>query len=225
MNWSFGTHTKIFWPRHGASIVPEDNTHPLWYELASYLGDDFNPFLCHGNDGAVNAEAALYDTAQDFYRDTQRYLYHLTAYYLEHWKQPAYAWVYLLSLTQQSTILDYSCGIGCDGVALMEAGFRHVSFADLEGESLRYLRWRLQQRMYLDAPVYTLPTAVIPLHDLVWCMDTIEHIPPQEQIAFIDYLKTHGNCVILNLVDDRQANGVVHHAVDIEALTAHIADR
>ena len=39
-------------------------------------------------------------------------------------------------------VLDYGCGIGADGLLLLEAGYR-VEFADFDNPSIEYLRWRL----------------------------------------------------------------------------------
>src|SRR5207248_483828 len=44
-----------------------------------------------------------------------------------------------------SRLLDYGCGIGSDGLRLLDRGYR-VEFADFDNPSARYLRWRLDRR-------------------------------------------------------------------------------
>ena len=65
---------------------------------------------------------------------------------------------YLRELTRLvppgSRVLDYGCGIGSDGLMLLEAGYR-VEFADFDNPSTAYLRWRLEQRGF-DAAVHDL---------------------------------------------------------------------
>ena len=55
-------------------------------------------------------------------------------------------------------ILDYGCGIGSDGLLLLEAGYR-VEFADFDNPSTAFLRWRLARRGF-DAPVHDLDVEV-----------------------------------------------------------------
>src|SRR4051794_31555953 len=69
---------------------------------------------------------------------------------------------YLEQLTdlapQGSHVLDYGCGIGSDGLALIEPGYR-VEFADFANPSTEYLRCRLKRRRF-DAPVHALDREV-----------------------------------------------------------------
>ena len=71
-------------------------------------------------------------------------------------------------------VLDYGCGIGSDGLALLEAGYE-VEFADFDNPSTAYLRWRLARRE-LSAPIYDLDVEVPGGFDAAYAFDVIEHV-------------------------------------------------
>ena len=73
-----------------------------------------------------------------------------------------------------SRLLDYGCGIGSDGLLLLEAGYR-VEFADFDNPSTEFLRWRLERRG-LDAPVHDLDKEVPDGFDAAYAFDVIEHV-------------------------------------------------
>ena len=196
--------------------------HPLWLELGCYLGKRFRSDWCTSADSIVREEFARYPTAEAFYRESEVYLYHLIGYWLEGQKRPAHAWLLQSTGNVRCSVLDYGCGIGCDGIWLLDAGY-DVSFADIEGPSLAFLRWRLAQRFYYGSPVYALPLAPgAQEHTFVFCMDVLEHLPPAEHPKLLAHLATLGRFVLVNLIDDKAANGTVHHPVDVEGLTAFL---
>lgn len=207
------------WPNSG-------RIHPLWLELACYLGTRFRSDWCGSADALVHAEFARYPSAEAFYRESEIYLYHLIGYWLEGYKRPAHAW--LLQSTggmPGCTVLDYGCGIGCDGLWMLDAGYQ-VTFADMAGRSLDFLRWRLAQRWYAHVPVYTVPLQeALPAYHFVWCMDVLEHLPPDEHREFLVHLATLGRFVLVNLIVDPDADGTVHHPLDVEGLTDYLSTR
>lgn len=203
-------------------LPTEGAMHPLWLELGCYLGQRFRPEWCTSVDSLVHEEFAKYPSAQAFYQESEVYLYHLIGYWLEGWKRPAHAWLLQSAGGMRCSVLDYGCGIGCDGLWFLDAGF-DVAFADMPSRSLDFLRWRLKQRWYFGVPVYEVPfQKPIPPQTFVWCMDVLEHLPPEDHAAFLTYLASLGRFVLVNLVDDKSADGTVHHVVDVEGLTAHI---
>ncbi len=204
-------------------------SHPAWDELLHYLGGQFRKEWLHITDADIHAEFAKYPDAATFYRETDVYLYNGLGYFFEGWKRSWYA--HLLSafggMGRGISILDYGCGIGCDGLWLLDANFK-VSFADVESRSLDFLRWRLWARRFA-AEVYVLPSdsaeahPEIPLHAVVWCMDVLEHLPsPMHERFLVETLPARGQVVFVNLVHDVTADGTVHHPVDIETLTAAV---
>ena len=203
----------------------EGPLHPLWLELACYLGKRFRSDWCTSADHIVQEEFARYPSAEAFYRESEVYLYHLLGYWLEGCKRPAHAWLLQSTGNVRCSVLDYGCGIGCDGLWLLDAGY-DVSFVDMEGPSLAFLRWRLAQRFYYGSPIYTLPlTQSIPQHTFVWCMDVLEHLPSAEHQDFLAHLASLGRFVLVNLIQDKAADGTVHYPVDVEGLTAFLREQ
>ena len=206
-------------------LPPDGYLHPVWLELACYLGKRFRSDWCGSSDSVVQAEFAKYPSADAFYRESEVYLYHLLGYWLEGCKRPAHAWLLQSTGNVRCSVLDYGCGVGCDGLWLLDAGY-DVSFADVPSPSLEFLRWRLRQRWHFGAPIYTLPlTQAVPSHTFVWCMDVVEHLPPDDHLPFLEHLASLGQFVLVNLIADAHADGTVHHPVDIEGLTAAIRER
>lgn len=206
-------------------LPTEGPIHPVWLELMCYLGKRFRPDWCTSDDRIVLDEFARYPSAEAFYRESDVYLYHLLGYWLEGYKRPAHAWLLQSTGNVRCSVLDYGCGIGCDGLWFLDAGY-DVSFADMEGPSLAFLRWRLAQRFYYGSPVYTLPLMQpIPHHTIIWCMDVLEHLPSAEHRDFLAHLATLGRFVLMNLIDDKAADGTVHHPVDVEGLTAFLREQ
>ena len=203
-------------------LPTEGPLHPLWLELACYLGKRFRSEWCTSEDRIVQEEFAQYPSADAFYRESEVYLYHLIGYWLEGCKRPAHAWLLQSTGNVRCSVLDYGCGIGCDGLWLLDAGY-DVSFADVPSRSLDFLRWRLAQRLYYGSPVYELPlVGTIPQHMFIWCMDVLEHLPSAEHRDFLTHLATLGRFVLINFIDDKNADGTVHHPVDVEGLTAFL---
>ena len=206
-------------------LPTEGPLHPVWLELMCYLGKRFRSDWCTSSDSIVQEEFARYPSADAFYRESEVYLYHLLGYWLEGCKRPAHAWLLQSTGNVRCSVLDYGCGVGCDGLWLLDAGY-DVSFADIPSPSLEFLRWRLRQRWYYGSPVYEVPlTPDVPQHTFVWAMDVLEHLPPAEHEAFLMHLASLGRFVLVNLIDDKAADGTVHHPVDVEGLTAFLRER
>src|SRR4051794_11769774 len=95
-------------------------------ELQRYLGDAYDERLLRGHRQAMQAELAAATDEAGHYRSSETYLYDLTVFAMSGTKDP-----YLRDLTELvpagAHLLDYGCGIGSDGLGLLEAGYR-VSF-------------------------------------------------------------------------------------------------
>ena len=126
-------------------------------ELEEYLGAGFELRRLQDYEGELEREFAGFADERAFYRESESYLYNLTVFAMSRTKVP-----YLRELTRQvepgARLLDYGCGIGSDGLALLEAGYR-VEFADFDNPSIAYLRWRLARRG-LEAPIWDLEREV-----------------------------------------------------------------
>lgn len=167
-------------------------------ELKEYLGPEFDPEVFRDVAAKVDAEFGRFHDPREFYRRSRIYLYDLTLWDLSGAKAPGLRLVRALTALDD-TVLDYGCGIGADGLRLMELGYRRVAFADFDNPSTRYLKWRLQRRK-VGAPVYDIERDPIPRHRLVYSFDVIEHVP--EARVFLKTLERLGEIVVVNFLLD-----------------------
>src|SRR3954465_7769835 len=143
-------------------------------ELEEYLGEGYDHARLVRWQGAGDEELAQMGDEQLLYRSSRMYLYNLTAFAMTRTKEP-----YLRDLAalvpSGARVLDYGCGIGSDGLLLLEAGY-DVAFADFANPSIEYLRWRLDKRG-LEAPIYDLDSHPPPPGwDAGYSFDVIEHV-------------------------------------------------
>ena len=188
-------------------------------ELKEYLGDDYDHARLQRYEEAVDEELAQVGDEPTLYRTSQMYLYNLTAFAMSRTKEP-----YLADLTDVvppgSRVLDYGCGIGSDGLLLLEAGY-DVGFADFANPSTEYLRWRLEKRGF-DAPIYDLDSAAPdPGWDAAYSFDVIEHV--EDPFAFLEDLERLSNLVVVNFLEPLPDEPDVHHDLPIRALLNHAA--
>jgi SAM-dependent methyltransferase len=190
-------------------------------ELKEYLGDAYDHARLQRYEQAVDEELAEVGDEPTLYRTSQMYLYNLTAFAMSRTKEP-----YLADLTDLvppgSRVLDYGCGIGSDGLLLLEAGY-DVGFADFANPSTEYLRWRLRKRG-LEAPIYDLDSAPPPPGwDAAYSFDVIEHV--EDPFAFLAGLERLATLVVVNFLEPLPDEPDVHHELPIAALLDHAANR
>lgn len=188
-------------------------------ELRAYLGDSFDLDRLQRYQEQLDAEVAEIDDEQRFYETSQAYLYNLTAFAMTGTKLP-----YLRELTKRvppgARLLDYGCGIGADGLLLLEAGYR-VEFADFDNPSVAYLRWRLEQRG-LQAPIHDLKQQVPDGFDAAYAFDVIEHVP--DAFAFLGEMERRARLVCVNFLEPEPDDQEIHHELPIPQLLRHVAD-
>jgi hypothetical protein len=190
-------------------------------ELKAYLGDAYDHQLLVGHRQAVDAELAAVGDEATLYRTSRAYLYDLTAFAMSGAKAP-YVDLLRRAVPPGAWVLDYGCGIGSDGLALLEAGYR-VSFADFANPSTEYLRWRLARRG-LDAPVHDLDAGPPPGgHDLVYAFDVIEHV--EDPFAFLAAVEALAGRVLVNFLAPEPGETALHRPLPIGRLLRHAAAR
>jgi GT2 family glycosyltransferase/2-polyprenyl-3-methyl-5-hydroxy-6-metoxy-1,4-benzoquinol methylase len=194
-------------------------------ELRTYLGADFDEARLHLHAHHVDVEEASAEDQVEFYRTTDAYLYDLTAFAMWDTKLPYFEAI-KAAVAPGARLLDYGCGIGTDGLRLVDAGFR-VGFAEFDNPSSKYLRWRLDRRG-LGAPraeVYDVDGHVPGGFDLAYSIDVIEHV--EDPWAFLAGLEARAPIVAVNFLEDADDHNHrhPHHSLPITELLAHCEER
>jgi SAM-dependent methyltransferase len=189
-------------------------------ELRAYLSERFELDRLWRYQEQLEHEFAEIADEDEFYRTSQGYLYNLTAFAMTGTKLP-----YMRELTRHlgpgASVLDYGCGIGSDGLMLLDAGYR-VEFAEFDNPSAEYLRWRLAQRG-AGAPVHDLDGTVPDGFDAAYAFDVIEHV--SDPFAFLAELERRARLVLVNFLAPVPDDQALHRSLPIGALLAHVARR
>ena len=189
-------------------------------ELRAYLGDDYRRERLESHRELLEEEVKNVGDEHDLYRTSQAYLYDLTVFAMSPTKLP-----YLDALTRivppGSRVLDYGCGIGSDGLMLIEAGYR-VEFADFDNPSTAYLRWRLEHRG-VEAAVHDLDKHVPDGFDAAYSFDVIEHV--QDPYDFLRRMEERADLVEVNLLEFDPHEQELHYELPIPELLRYAADR
>jgi SAM-dependent methyltransferase len=198
------------------SLVPERER----AELRDYLGPAYDEDRLRRYELQLDEEFETFDDEASFYRASEAYLYNLTAFAMTRTKLP-----YLRELTRRvpvgSRLLDYGCGIGSDGLLLLDAGYR-VEFADFDNPSVEYLRWRLRRRG-IEAAIHDLDGTIPGGFDAVYSFDVIEHVP--DPVAFIGELEARAEVVAVNFLEPVPGETALHHPLPVDRLLSHCAHR
>lgn len=189
-------------------------------ELRQYLGDAFDLDRLQRYQDQLDAEYEEIGDEQQFYRTSVGYLYNLTAFAMSGTKLP-----YLEELHRHvpppARVLDYGCGIGADGLLLLEAGYQ-VEFADFDNPSVEYLRWRLDRRG-LDAPIHDLAKSVPSGFDAAYAFDVIEHV--DDPYEFLGEMERRARVVLVNFLEPEPDDQDLHHELPVSDLVAHASAR
>ncbi len=188
-------------------------------ELRDYLGDDFDLSKLQHYQRTLDSEYAQVGDEQRFYRVSRGYLYNLTAFAMTETKLP-YLRQLVRCIAPGARILDYGCGVGSDGLMLLEAGYT-VEFADFDNPSTEYLRWRLERRGF-DAPVHDLDREVPGGFDAAFAFDVIEHVP--DAFAFLGEMERRARVVEVNFLE-AEHDQELHHELSIPGLLRHAGAR
>jgi 2-polyprenyl-3-methyl-5-hydroxy-6-metoxy-1,4-benzoquinol methylase len=205
-------------PLVAASVAVELDPAREEAELRAYLGEEFQLDRLQHYQQHLDAEFEQVGHEDTFYLTSKAYLYNLTAFAMTGTKLP-----YLRKLTERvpagARLLDYGCGIGADGLLLLEAGYR-VEFADFDNPSVEYLRWRLRERG-LDAPIHDLNKGVPDGFDAAYAFDVIEHVP--DAFAFLREMEQRAKLVVVNFLEPEPGDQDLHHELPIRDLLAYVA--
>lgn len=188
-------------------------------ELRAYLGDRYEQGRLERWQETLEEEYARIGDEATLYRTSEAYLYNLTAFAMSGTKRPYLADL-AAAVAPPARLLDYGCGIGSDGLALIEAGYR-VAFADFGNPSARYLRWRLARRG-LEADLYDLDADEVPGgFDAAFAFDVIEHV--DDPFAFLAGLERRAALVAVNFLEPVAGESALHRPLPVADLVRHAA--
>jgi SAM-dependent methyltransferase len=187
-------------------------------ELQAYLGDSYDRGRLERWEEILDEEVERVGDEGALYRTSQAYLYNLTVFAMSGTKLP-YLRLLASVVPPGARVLDYGCGIGSDGLMLLEAGYR-VEFADFDNPSTAYLRWRLRHRG-LDAPVHDLDRDVPGGFDAAYAFDVIEHVP--DAYAFLDEMERRSELICVNLLEYEPHQQELHYELPIGDLLRRAA--
>jgi GT2 family glycosyltransferase/2-polyprenyl-3-methyl-5-hydroxy-6-metoxy-1,4-benzoquinol methylase len=187
-------------------------------DLRAYLGEEYDHGRLTHHVLLMQAEEEAAPSEAAFYRSSKMYLYDLTVFAMSGTKNP-YRDDLVALVPPGSTVLDYGCGIGADGLRLLDAGYR-VGFADFDNPSTEFLRWRLAHRG-LHAPVYDVDGEVPGGFDAAFSFDVIEHV--DDPFDFVDRLERRARVVAINFLDARPNDTHLHKPLPVGRLLDHAA--
>ena len=189
-------------------------------ELRRYLGDRYDETRLQHHHRDVEAEEAAAPDERTFYRTSEAYLYDLTVFAMSGTKAPYRRLVREL-LPPGGRALDYGCGIGADGLRLLEQGYR-IEFADFDNPSIEFLRWRLRERG-LVAPIHDVEKNIPGGFEVVYSFDVIEHVDEPE--TFLDRLESLGDIVVVNFLEPDAGDTHLHKPLPLADLLDRCATR
>jgi hypothetical protein len=131
-----------------------------------------------------NNPKSLSEIINDYYKNTELYIYDLTYYHQERLKTRFYDECYIPFLTEihRGIGLDYGGGIGEYTIEAMQMRFK-MDFFDIDGsKTLKYAKWRFDKH----AVKPNICSTIDKNYDFVVAMDVFEHLEnPDEAIKEI----------------------------------------
>ncbi len=185
----------------------ECSNNPYIEELIEFMGDDFSHERMHlaAKDLADQwneRNRPMIEDISEFYHNAKTYLYDLTSW---HGADPSRGmWTETVKKFVKEnnckTILDFGCGIGNDGLALLDLEGVSVDFVDLSCPCLDFLDFRIKKRGIEDrCNVIRCDDVYMPEkhYDFVICIDVIEHLCEVEKI--MSNLFNHCDMIIMTV--------------------------
>jgi SAM-dependent methyltransferase len=162
------------------TVDPFEAQHgPILDELVAFTGEPRADIRAKMEE-TVFRTARLFNerdaTPEQFYQDTDAYLYELASYEKDAWRA---ALAQLLGKSLRGRhVLEYGCGIGSFAFMLVEEGFR-VTASDISERNMNFLKFRIAHRGWGDRINAVAPAdALRPSrrYDIITCQHVLEHV-------------------------------------------------
>lgn len=152
-------------------------------ELKEYLGEKFIPYYDSSWELAKEwLSKKRYNRAmvEEFYRKTSNYIYNsIIFHYSGDRLDLKKYWLDLQKKYNINSVLDFGCGVGNDGLEMMNQGMK-VYFSDFNSPTLKFLLWRIKKRRYTEDQFEIIDVVKLQrMHlnvDMFWTIDVIEHM-------------------------------------------------
>ncbi len=178
-------------------------------ELQKYLGDDYIEYF--DSSWALanewnSEERSKPEDVEKFYQNTHWYVYNSLIFQESGDRENLEKDLdVILNSYNVSSVLDYGAGIGSDSLFFLERGLK-TYFADFDCPATKFLRFRINKRGYKDAHFVDVKKAVkIPEVELIWTIDTLEHMTDPEEI--LKYITPKTKVFSYFIDDDTLAGG------------------
>ena len=182
-------------------------------ELKEFFGNNFIEY--YDSSWALSNEWHTKDRStsaavEDFYASTSNYVYNSVIFY-ESGDRPDLSsqMAAIVEGFNITTVNDYGCGVGNDGINFIEKFNAKVNFTDFNSTSLAFLKWRLNKRgiSQSDYEINTIESKARTEAQLLWAVDVLEHmLNPLQVLDFV----TDKTKAIAFFVDDDDAAGGRH---------------
>lgn len=170
-----------------------------WRRLEDYLGEKFDPDLTDYSNCCEFVENEFTRLGPLFYQQSIGYLYELTHFHFSTYKDGFFDVVRRTAdELGLSDLADVGSGIGLDAQALASDEL-DVTLYDFDSPSLQYAVWRLQRDRKKETRVHSLEKLGSYTHDLVYAVDTLEHLAAPE--PFVAQLFASGRYVCVNFFE------------------------
>lgn len=198
-------------------------------ELREYLGDSFEEYydsswaLAHEWNSQSRSSR---DEIENFYKETSGYLYNSLIFF-ESGDREELAQDMNIILESQNieTVLDYGSGVGNDTLPFLAKGLT-VYFADFDSPVSDFLKFRISKRGYeAKARFIDVQAKVRPNVDLIWTIDTLEHMVNPYQV--LDYITNQTKVFAYFIDDDTSAGGrhPFHIEFDYDTFNAKLVEK
>ncbi len=170
------------------------STEDLVSEIQEYLGWDISRAVESLSKGTRmlaeewnNLNPQTPEEIIDFYKKADHYIFDLAAWHrTPERRNRTLASISLCKQEGITSVLDFGCGIGQDGILFAESGFR-VTLSDLPCKTFDFARWRVKKKGLSIKLVNS--SELEEKYECILCFDVLEHIWDPREV--IQYLKRH----------------------------------